>query len=183
MAMTQRDFESRDWNEGETACRWKFEFNGGFAEAGEERMKLNEIKFMVSMPDAFRTCPHGIEGSRMFPEVEIWLSGTLMRKPDFCVLTPQQIAEAEGNGRPVPGFVIEVVSPNDRSTYHDQKLIDYFASGVQVVWHVNPRLEMITIFTSPHEGEIMHGDDVCSAAPAFPKFKMKASDIFAAAKL
>lgn len=182
-AMTREDFESRDWNEGELACTWKFEYNNGYAEAFEQRMKMAEIGYMVRLPDAFLASPHGKQGSRMFFEVEIWLSDSKMRKPDFCVLTADQIHQAEVGHEPVPKFMIEVLSPSDQSNYHGQKLIDYFNAGVEVVWHANPRLEMVIIYTAPGEGEIMHGDDVCTAAPAFPEFQMKASEVFAAAKL
>ncbi len=181
-AMTKEDFTTRDWNEGNLACAWKFEFNNGYAEAGEERMKMKEIGFMEGLPDAFRSCPHGKNGSRMYFEVEVWLTDTMMRKPDFCALTPEQIQKAKAGEEPVPKFMIEVVSPSDQSTYHDQKLIDYFKHGVEVVWHVNPRLEMVIIYTAPGEGEIMHGDDICTAAPVFPDFKVKACEVFAAAK-
>lgn len=181
-AMTKEDFETRDWNEGNLACTWKFEFNNGYAEAGELRIKMNEIGYMTELPDAFRSCKHGQAGCRMLFEVEVWLSDTKMRKPDFCVLTAEQIQRAKAGEEPIPKFIIEVVSPSDQSTYHDQKLIDYFNAGVEVVWHVNPRLEMIIIYTSPHDGEIMHGDDICTAAPAFPEFRIKACEVFAAAK-
>ncbi|MBK8038507.1 MAG: Uma2 family endonuclease [Verrucomicrobiaceae bacterium] len=180
-AMTKEDFESRDWNEGELACTWKFEFNNGYAEAGEERMRLNEIKYMKYLPQAFASSQQG--GAEMFPEVEIWLKENLMRKPDFCVLTMQQMVEADQGGFPIPKFMIEVVSAHDTSQYHDQKLIDYFKAGVEVVWHVNPRLEMVVIYTALGEGEIMHGDDICTASPAFPEFQIKAADVFAALKL
>jgi hypothetical protein len=182
-AMTKEDFETRDWNEGNLACTWKFEFNNGYAEAGEERMRLNEIRFMKHLPGAFSASPYGKSGDSMFPEVEIWLSEHQMRKPDFCVLTAAQMVEADKGGCPIPKFMIEVVSPSDQSNYHDQKLIDYFKAGVEVVWHVNPRLEMVVIYISPNDGEIMHGDDICTAAPAFPEFQIKACDVFAALKL
>jgi hypothetical protein len=42
---------------------------------------------------------------------------------------------------------------------------------------------MVVIYISPNDGEIMHGDDICTAAPAFPEFQIKACDVFAALKL
>ncbi len=181
-AMTKEDFETRDWNEGELACTWKFEFNNGYAEAGEERMKMKEIGFMQWLSKAFASSAHGSQGSELFFEVEVWLSDSKMRKPDFCALTATQIRQAKAGHEPIPKFMIEVISPSDQSTYHDQKLIDYFKAGVEVVWHVNPRLEMVIIYTAPGEGEIMHGDDVCTAVPVFPEFKIKACEVFAATK-
>ncbi|MBX7211300.1 MAG: Uma2 family endonuclease [Verrucomicrobiaceae bacterium] len=180
--MTREEFEARDWKEGD-AARWKFEWNDGFAEAYEERMRLSEIKFMRRLPNAFAASPHGKQGAEMFCEVEIWLNKRQMRIPDLCVLTEAQIEFADEGGLPVPGFVIEVLSPSDQIMHVQSKVGEYFAAGVKVVWHVHRAFKTVTIYTGPTDAEIKHDHDICSAAPAFPKFKMKASDIFAAAKL
>ena len=181
--MTREEFEARDWNSGD-AARWKFEWNNGFAETYEERMKLSEIKFMGNLPCAFTACPHGREReAAMYYEVEIWLDDKMMRKPDFCVLTAEQVRQADEGTHPVPLFVIEVLSPSDQVLHVQNKIGEYFAAGVKVVWHVHPQFKTVTIYTGPTDAEIKHGGDICSAAPAFPKFKMKAGDIFAAAKL
>jgi len=180
--MTRDDFEMRDWNSA-GAARWKFEWNHGFAESYEERMKLNEIKFMNTLPQAFAACSHGKRNAAMFYEVEIWLDEQLMRKPDFCVLTSDQVRQADEGGHPVPKFVIEILSPSDQVLHVQQKVGEYFAAGVEVVWHVHPEFKAVTIYTGPVDAVMKHGGDICSAAPAFPKFKMKASDVFAPAKL
>ena len=180
--MTKEDFETRDWNAGE-AARWKFEWNRGFAESYEERMKLNEIKFMRLLPKAFAASPHGGHRAEMFCELEIWLEEDLMRKPDFCVLSADQIAAADQGKHPVPAFVIEVLSPSDQVLHVQQKVCEYFAAGVKVVWHIHPRFNTVTIYTSPTDADIKRGSEACSAAPAFPKFKIKADDVFAAARV
>ena len=179
MPMTREDFESRDWNTA-AGLTWKFEWNNGFAEAYEERMKSTEINFMSVLPRRFRKCKHAEEGTEMFYEVECWLEVLgVMRKPDFCVFTVEQMRAAAEGKHPVPAFVIEVLSPNDSRSHTNTKLREYFAAGVQSVWHVDPMMDTVAVYLSPTQCEVMYGDEICSAAPAYPAFSMMAKEVFA----
>lgn len=41
----------------------------------------------------------------------------------------------------------------------------------------------VTIYTSPTDADIKRGSEACSAALAFPKFRINADEVFAAAKV
>ncbi len=39
----------------------------------------------------------------------------------------------------VPDLAVEVLSPSNTAAEMDQKLRDYFAAGVRLVWYLDPR--------------------------------------------
>jgi Uma2 family endonuclease len=61
----------------------------------------------------------------------------------------------------------------------DAKLNEYFASGVQTLWHVKPEQRLVEVYTSPKHVERCFGMDVCAAAPALPNFSLTADELFA----
>lgn len=102
------------------------------------------------------------------------------RRPDVCWLTDEQIDNLAEQGRDVPSFVIEIISPNDKAVKVEAKMDDYRAAGVKVVWRIFPHLQIVNISTGSNlENTVAHtGDMVCSAAPALPDFEMPISAIF-----
>src|SRR5262249_51875246 len=58
------------------------------------------------------------------------------RVPDICL-----VAGPKPAGKAVtapPHLVVEIVSPDDRIDYMDDKISDYLESGVNYVWVLNP---------------------------------------------
>jgi len=176
--MTLESFLSRNW---ETGDGLKYEWRDGMVEAGEERMKLSEAGIINRLVRRFVETTHYREGANLLQELEVNFPGSKSyRIPDFSVLTKDQIDAADGGDATIiPAFVIEVISPNDLASHLDLKLKEYFASGVQVVWHIIPDLKWVRVFHGGLKITQFSDDGVCSAAPAFPDFSIKVSEIFA----
>ena len=103
------------------------------------------------------------------------------RRPDMAWLTDKQIDDLEDpKAYEVPTFIIEVISNNDQMNTVREKMINYRDAGVQVVWHIFPKMQQVDVYAGKNLSQIVtcSGDDICSAAPALPNFKMSVKDIF-----
>ena len=152
----------------------KYEFNNGIIEK-TDAMKKTELYILRNLEKAFRHTTAYAEDAMLSPEIETWTSKTQFRKPDMSFWTPQQVIEEVES---VPLFAIEVISPNDRINLVNNKVLEYFKSGVQVLWHIFPEQKMVYVFTSPSQITVCFEDDICSAAPVLPDFEISVNGIF-----
>ena len=120
-------------------------------------------------------------GDTLMPEVDCKLEAVgRIRRPDIACFTAEQKARTRFTSEiPVPHFVIEVISTHDHGTALEEKLDNYFRSGVQVVWYVYANLEIVRVYTSLDYGLHHAHDDLCTAAPVAPEFSMTVNQIFA----
>ena len=88
-------------------------------------------------------------------------------------------ASAEGYLNIAPELVGEVVSPNDRWTGINEKLEEYFAIGVLVVWVVDPRERRVYAYRSPTQLEKLGLEDVLVVDDVLPGLRITVSEIFA----
>jgi Uma2 family endonuclease len=99
------------------------------------------------------------------------------RRPDIAYFTDEQIDKGRAGEKPVPQFVIEVISTYDMIRKVHEKMEDYRNAGVPVVWHIFPDLKEVHVYHG-REMKIFKGEEVCSAAPTLPDFKMEVGAIF-----
>jgi Uma2 family endonuclease len=78
----------------------------------------------------------GALGISVWPEVRVQMSGTRFRVPDVCVYRGPGPHDAVF--RQPPFLCIEILSPEDRMSRMEEKLGDYFAAGVEIVWVIDP---------------------------------------------
>ena len=72
-----------------------------------------------------------------------------IRKPDVSFVAKARLPnrkELGGNGKLVPDFVAEVVSPNDEAAALEQKIDEYLRAGVKLVWVVHPKTQVVYVF-------------------------------------
>jgi Uma2 family endonuclease len=73
---------------------------------------------------------------------------------------------AKGHARVAPDLVVQVVSPNDTATELDEKIEDFFAAGVPLIWVLNPETRTIQVYrrdgtsTRLRPGETLEGEDI-----------------------
>ncbi len=155
-----------------------YEYRDGFVEPvsgfqrGERFLVYNLLKKFEE------TATSKAEG-RLFGKTECWLNDTLMRIPSLAFFTHQQQHDSANEQDPVPMFVIEIISPTDRADKIEQKVLEYFAAGVRVVWHVFPAMRMVRVFTSVKTATTYFEDDPFSAAPAVPDLSLTVGELFA----
>ena len=160
---------------GEDGLKW--EWNEGRIEK-TTAMKLKEQYIVRNLARHFTTTSAYQNGDILTFEVEVWTSPIKWRKPDAAYLTHQQITDGAKGIESMPAFVIEVISKNDDINIVVDKVDEYFAAGVQVIWHIFPEQKMVHIYRSLDIIEVCRGEKLCSAAPVLSAFEMTVSDIF-----
>ncbi len=165
-----------DW---EPTDGYKYEWNDGEV-IRFESMKQRHLLIIKTLTRLFAKTTAYQRGGEIVPEQDVMLTGIQMRRPDLAYFSIDQIniclSAKEGL---IPAFVIEVVSPTDDAIKVEEKLIEYFKCGVQVVWHVYPENEVVYVYTSRKNVKICTEDDLCSAQPVLPDFELSVNDLFA----
>jgi Uma2 family endonuclease len=104
-----------------------------------------------------------------------------VRIPDVSFTKKERIAKdgpAKGHGRVAPDLAIEVVSPNDKPKYISNKIRDFQAAGIPLIWIVYPETQTVEIHridgsTSRLQvGEFLEGEDV------LPGFHIEVAALF-----
>ena len=155
---------------------FKYEWNNGNIDKTGATSQ-GEIYIIENLMTSFfqiKPLPNGFLAS----EIETWTTDVQWRKPDMAYFTQAQIRLGKTNIKTIPPFVIEVISQFDPINVVNDKVIEYFNAGVEVVWHIFPNQKMVYVFTSVKHITVCTGDDICSADPALPDYKISVNDIF-----
>src|SRR3954469_7627368 len=71
-----------------------------------------------------------------------------VRKPDVSFVRSGRLPNdrpPEGHIKLAPDLVVEVISPGDLAYEIDEKVAEYLAAGVRLVWVVNPKTRSVRI--------------------------------------
>ncbi len=111
-------------------------------------------------------------------EIETFFLKGNYRRPDISYFTEEQENKmANGELQQIPQFVIEVISNNDQMNNVEDKMLDYQAAGVQVVWQIFPKQQVIHVYHGDEMTRYKAGQEV-SAAPVLPDFRMGVGEVF-----
>jgi Uma2 family endonuclease len=166
------------WRNWTPADGWKYDWNNGIISKSKKMVSREQRYISSNLMDAFYEKGLNRSGTLM-PEAEMAYDNLRYRVPDLAYFTQQQtLAAAKGERDGVAAFVIEIISGSDSGTAIEEKMWEYFANGVQVVWHIWPSLRVVKVYTAPLESKSLIGGMVCSAAPALPEFEMTPDQIF-----
>lgn len=153
-----------EWNDGEL-----IKFNG----MNKTHLKIYQILLKLFVKKGL------IEFGTLVAEQDVWLSGIQMRRPDIAYFTDKQVDNTNNDHEEVPGFVIEIISGNDNINKVEEKIVEYYKAGVEVVWLIMPENEAVHVYTSRKNVKICTENDICTASPVLPDFALSANDIFA----
>jgi Uma2 family endonuclease len=107
------------------------------------------------------------------------------RKPDASFIRRGRLKDEvipDGELKLHPDLAVESVSPNDTVYELDEKIEDYLAVGVRLVWVVNPQARIVIVhrpdgtLSKLREGQELDGEDVvpgfrCALAAFLPPLK------------
>ena len=79
-----------------------------------------------------------------------------------------------------PNLAVEVISPTNKAEEVIEKIEEYFAAGVQLVWVIYPRQRQVYVFDSPTENRILRESGELDGGTVVPGFRLKIADLFAA---
>lgn len=79
-----------------------------------------------------------------------------------------------------PDLVVEVLSPSERMVDVAKKVEIYLATGVQVVWVVDPQRKIVRVHTSGRTARVLRASvgDILDGGEVLPGFALPLTDIF-----
>ncbi len=89
-----------------------------------------------------------------------------------------QYGETDGPWRLAPDLAIEVVSPTDRYTIINRKVVAYLQHGVRLVWVIDPQARTIKVHTPDDpDGKTFHEADDLDASSVLPGWSMPVGEV------
>ena len=103
-----------------------------------------------------------------------------VRAADVAYISHERLANAVSQSYldVAPELLVEVMSPSDPWSGVHEKLAEYFAIGVKLVWVVNPKLEHIHVYQSPDAVVRLTKGGVLSGESVLPGFSTAVAEIF-----
>ena len=111
-------------------------------------------------------------------EYDTKLSSIQLRRPDIAYLTKNQVQLGKNGEDVIPEFIIEIISGTDNINKVEEKITEYFKSGVKVVWNIMPEQQLVYVYTSRKSVKICNENDICSASPVLKDFEISVNSIF-----
>ena len=106
-----------------------------------------------------------------------------VRAPDVAFVSAERIPDLDRGQRyleGVPDLAAEIVSPGDAAADVAEKVDEYLAAGVRLVWVVCPRARRVVVWTPDRVGRTLDGDDALDGADVVPGFRLALTELFAA---
>lgn len=104
-----------------------------------------------------------------------------VRKPDVAVIRrerPLSTKEWKGYARIPPDLAVEVVSTNELVEEVDEKLLEYLAAGVALIWIVRPRSRMVEIHRADGTSSLLREHQEITGETVLPGFRCQVADFF-----
>ena len=105
---------------------------------------------------------------------------TRVRRPDASFIKKSRKPAGpsqRGHGRVAPDLVVEVVSPNDLFQEVDEKVDEWLAAGVQLIWVINPRGRTVTVIRPDANLHKLTERDELRGEPVLPGFACRVADL------
>jgi Uma2 family endonuclease len=102
-----------------------------------------------------------------------------VRGPDVSFWRKERMPELpEHYGEIPPDLVVAVLSPGDRPGRVRDKVTQYLASGVKLVWLVDPETRTVTVYAGKLPGAKLGETDSLDGGEVLPGFTARVSDLF-----
>src|SRR5258708_7792539 len=100
-----------------------------------------------------------------------------VRGPDISYWSRERLKEVPvGYIETAPDLLVEVLSPSNTSKQIRDKLKEYFAKGVRLVWVIAPEDRTLTIYRTADEGRVLHESGSVTGEDVLPGFACRWSD-------
>jgi Uma2 family endonuclease len=103
-----------------------------------------------------------------------------VRGPDLAFTT-----RARMNAYPVPGFLesapdlcVEILSPSNRASRMQQKVVEFLEAGARLVWVIDPAGKRATVYRSRSDIRILGLNDELDGYDVLPGFVLSLSKLF-----
>lgn len=105
------------------------------------------------------------------------------RLPDIAFTSASRVLPVTRRGSvpQMPDLVVEVKSPDDTYARMRKKAAYYLEHGSRLVWLVYPEKQLVEVYRSGTDSEILNIDDVLTGHDVLPGFELPINDIFVGA--
>lgn len=105
-----------------------------------------------------------------------------VRGPDVSFVASSRIPgdgyAREGFWPMAPDLAVEVLSPGNRASEMQEKVLEYLAAGGRLVWVVDPRLRSVTVHSPGGEARILAAGAALEGSPVLPGFRVEVGALF-----
>jgi Uma2 family endonuclease len=104
-----------------------------------------------------------------------------VRAPDVAFMTTEHLALMGDVTDYFPGspdLVVEVISPNDRYTQVDEKVVEWLDHGARLVFVVNPRHRVVVVHRPSQRPQTLGVNDMLDGEDVVPGWSMAVRDLF-----
>lgn len=104
-----------------------------------------------------------------------------VREPDVAFVRQSRIPHSglpDGFWPGPPDLAVEIMSPGDRKPEIQEKVDDYLALGVRMVWVVDPKRETVTVYEPDRPAITLRGEDALEGGDVVPGFTCQTARVF-----
>jgi Uma2 family endonuclease len=104
-----------------------------------------------------------------------------VRAPDVAFVSRQRLAaveETEGYWPGAPDVAVEVISPSDRYTDVEDKVVEWLEAGSRMVIVVNPRQRAVTVYHSRTDIIRLTEEDTLEGGDVVPGWQLPIREVF-----
>lgn len=104
-----------------------------------------------------------------------------VRFPDVAVTRKDRLPGGKafpGHCRVVPELIVEVISPNDNADDLAEKVAEYHAADVPLIWVVHPGSRRVQVIRADGTAAYLGESDTLEGGDALPGFRCRVADLF-----
>lgn len=104
-----------------------------------------------------------------------------VRSPDVSYVAREKVeahADPERIFRCVPDLAIEIDLTSGKKPGGQQRIIDYIAASVPLVWAVDPRTRTAMVYRPDGSARLLRGRDVLTGEEVVPGFRLPLEELF-----
>jgi len=104
-----------------------------------------------------------------------------VRAPDVAFVSQQRleaVGEIEGYWPGAPDVAVEVISPSDRYTDVEDKVVEWLEAGSRMVIVVNPRQRSVTVYHSRTDTVRLTEEDALDGSDVVPGWQLPIKEVF-----
>ena len=113
-----------------------------------------------------------------------WMHNRNCRAPDVSFIPRARLREAGFTTRTrrffpgAPDLAVEVLSPNTSRRDMNERLRDFFSSGTQIAWLINPKLESVEVCYALDNRKLLGSGAELDGEHLMPGFRYPIADLF-----
>ena len=111
------------------------------------------------------------------PTIAVGANQRRIRKPDMALFVGEPPVAVDAIYYLVPALAVEIISPSNTAAEMFNKVEEYLAAGVPLVWQMYPEHRAVIAFW-PDRAAVYRPGDTITAEPALPGFACPVTDLF-----